>query len=490
MLRNSFEQLIDHKRFVFRVWVFVSMLICLHWQFLPASTASGAKGDGTSSAQLNKLNQSNQSEGGLSIAAKAVVPLDLYKKAWTIIKYCFYDQRFNGQEWSRWEHHYDGKLRTIDDAHLAIATMLASLNDPYTRFLDQSSFDQAVSLFNHGIFGVGMQLTMNRAHHVIVHAVIDGSPAFWAGVKSGDHLTEVDDKPIARQSLDAVVQQIRGKTGTKVTITVRRDEDPRELLYWARLGRPFDHQYHQWGEPNKWFDRDTGQSITRVPLTRAIIPLRAIAAAGILPGGIGYIRLDNLNTSTATAEMKQAVSKVSGTKGLVLDLRNCPGDESIAPAIDIASLFLRGKVVNTVEADGYRSSWVSHPPLYNGRLVVLINEGTSQFAEMLAAALQETGSASVVGQYSFGLPLIQSNVKFEDGSGMKVTIASWLTPHDHDIRGQGIKPDLVVPLSNDDWIAGKGPWWVNLNLQHVQRLPTNSKDKQLEEALDLIEHVK
>ena len=480
MLRNSFEQLIDHNRFVFRVWVFVSMLICLHWQFLPASTASGAKGDGTSSAQLNKLNQSNQSEGGLSIAAKAVVPLDLYKKAWTIIKYCFYDQRFNGQEWSRWEHHYDGKLRTIDDAHLAVRTMLASLNDPYTRFLDQSSFDQSVSLFNHGIFGVGMQLGMNVRHHVVVIAVFDGSPALNAGVESGDHLTEVDDKPIAGQSLDAVVQQIRGKTGSKVTITVRRDEPlyphPATLLQ-SLLGPTYD--------------RNMGRSTKRIPLTRAVIPIGAIAAAQTLRGDIGYIRLDNLNTSTAVAEMKEAVSKVPGGKGLVLDLRNCPGDESIAPAIDIANMFLRGKVVSTVDAEGYRSSWLaSHPPLYNGRLAVLINEGTSQFAEVLAAALQENAGFPVVGQHSLGLPIIQSNVKFEDGSGMKVTIASWLTPHDHDIRGQGIKPDLVVPLSDDDWTAGKGPWWVDLKFQNVQRLPTDGKDKQLEEALDLIEHVK
>jgi C-terminal processing protease CtpA/Prc len=237
MLRNAWEHLIQCKRFVFRVCVFVCMFICLQWRFLPASTASGARGDGTGLVQLNQL---NKSKGELGIGAKAVVLLDLYKKAWTVIKYCFYDQRFNGQEWSRWEHHYDGKLRTIDDAHLAIATMLASLNDPYTRSLDQSSFDQAVSRFNHGISGVGMQLGMNKAHQVIVVAVIDGSPALAAGVKSGDQLTEVDDKPIAGQSLDAVVQQIRGKAGTKVTITVRRDEDPRELLPWARL-TPNDH---------------------------------------------------------------------------------------------------------------------------------------------------------------------------------------------------------------------------------------------------------
>jgi C-terminal processing protease CtpA/Prc len=108
------------------------------------------------------------------------------------------------------------------------------------------------------------------------------------------------------------------------------------------------------------------------------------------------------------------------------------------------------------------------------------------FAEVLAAALQENAGTSVVGQHSFGLPFIQSNVKFEDGAGMKVTIASWLTPHDHDIRGQGIKPDLVVPLSDDDYIAGKGPWWIDL--KHGS--PTHSKDKQLEEALDLIENAK
>src|SRR5262249_39055078 len=124
-------------------------------------------------------------------AANADVPPQVvYEKAWRLVKVSYYDQGFNRQDWRRWEHRYDGKLKTSDDAHQAIQTMLASLRNPYTRFLDNSAFNEDAKEQEPKLIGVGMQLGMNKEHQVIVIAPIDGSPALKAGVQSGDQLSE------------------------------------------------------------------------------------------------------------------------------------------------------------------------------------------------------------------------------------------------------------------------------------------------------------
>ncbi len=154
-------------------------------------------------------------------------PQVLYQKAWKLIhdNFCPYDKQFQDQDWGRWEHHYDGKLKTADDAHKAIETMLASLADPYTRFLDRDSFDEEKSQIEAHLFGVGMQLGMNKEHKVVVIAPIEGTPASNAGVHPGDEILEVDAKPVKGQSLDQVVKQIRGEINSMVNITFLRKQE-------------------------------------------------------------------------------------------------------------------------------------------------------------------------------------------------------------------------------------------------------------------------
>lgn len=395
----------------------------------------------------------------------AVVPQELYHRAWKLIKDSYYDQKFgeknvppqfkseNGaQDWERWEHRYDGKLKTSEDSHKAIETMLASLGDPYTRFLDRDAFDEEKSQIDAHLFGVGMQLGMNKEHKVVVIAPIENTPAFNAGVQPGDEITEVDHKPVKGQSLDTVVKQIRGPIKTKVSITLQRKTEKKV-----------------------------------VSLTRDEIPIRAVATCEMLPGNIGYIRLDSFISSKANKEMKDALKKLSGADGIVLDLRNNPGG-LLANAIEIANMFLdKGIIVSTIDSDGYKQSQVSSAsPITHQPMIVLINGGSASASEILSGALRDNGRAKLVGQKSFGKGLVQAINRLEDGSGINVTIARYLTPNDTDIHRQGITPDYVVNLKDDDYTKGKGPWWIDVSFQNFKKAPTDNKDVQLNKAVEVM----
>jgi carboxyl-terminal processing protease len=387
-------------------------------------------------------------------------PQELYLKAWGIIKDTFYDQKFNGQNWERWQHKYDGKLKTQEDSEKAIETMLYSLGDPYTRFLNAENFQDEKAQIQAHLFGVGMQLGMNKEHRVVVIAPIDNTPAYRAGMHSGDEIIEVNEKPVKGQSLDQVVKQIRGERGTKVSITFMR-----------------------------------GLKKDSVSLVRDEIPIKSIVSCEMLPGDIGYIRLDSFISQKANEEMKAAINKLrektdkhEAAKGLIIDLRYNPGG-LLANAIDIANMFLdRGVIVSTIDADGYKTSQLATRTSFKTELptVLLINKGSASASEIFSGALRDNGRAKLVGQTSFGKGLVQAINTLGNGTGVNVTIARYLTPNDTDIHKTGIVPDYDVKVSDDDLNTGKGPWWIDPTWTNFKRSPADGKDVQLGKALEVL----
>jgi carboxyl-terminal processing protease len=398
-------------------------------------------------------NSIGHSAYALADNSKSIIsPQVLYERAWRLVKENYYDQKFNSEDWNYWEHHYDNKLKTMDDSHKAIETMLASLGDPYTRFLDRDAFDEEKSQIDAHLYGVGMLLGMNKEHKVVVIAPIEGTPASNAGIHPGDEITEVDNKPVKGQSLDQVVKQIRGPINTKVTIGFLRKLEKHKAI-----------------------------------LSRAEIPIKAVYNTEILPGNIGYIRLDSFISSKANQEMKEALKKVASADGLVFDLRNNPGG-LLSNATDIANMFLDGKViVSTIDADGYKNStYSSHNPIYRKPMVVLINHYSASASEILSGALRDNGRAKLVGQTSFGKGLVQAINKLEDNSGINITIARYLTPNDIDIHKVGIVPDYKITLKDEDYDKGRGPWWVDPTYSTFKHSPTDGKDLQLNKAEDVL----
>jgi carboxyl-terminal processing protease len=387
-----------------------------------------------------------------------VTPQSTYNRAFKLIKDQYYDQTFSGQDWNRWERRYNGKLKTSDESHKAIETMLASLGDPYTRFLDVDAFKDEKDQIEAHLYGVGMQLGMSPDHKVVVIAPIQDTPAYKAGMQPGDEITEVNHKIIKGQSLDQVVKQIRGPINTTVAITFLRKGPKKDEV-----------------------------SRKEVNLKRAEIPIQAVVTQEILPGNIGYIRLDSFISNKAEKEMKDALQKLDKADGLILDLRNNPGG-LLTNAIEIAKMFLnRGIIVSTIDADKYKQSQLqTGEAFYTKPLVVIINHGSASASEILSGALRDNGRAELVGEKSFGKGLVQAINRLDDESGINVTIARYLTPNDTDIHKTGIIPDYKVELKADDYENNRGPWWVDLKMSNFKRSAADNNDLQLKKAIEVM----
>ncbi len=386
-----------------------------------------------------------------------ITPDDLYKRVWELIKKDYVDQTFNGQDWNIWKERYKGKLITLDDAHKAIETMLASLGDRYTRFLSKKDFDDEKQAINAKLTGIGVQIGLDKSQRLIVIAPIEGTPAYKAGLMPSDEITEINGSSTKGISVEEAASQIKGPVGTQVTLTIGRGKD----------------------------------SFKRT-ITRAEIPIKAISKghAKVIKNDLAYIRLNSFISQEATKEMKDALKELSKASGIIIDLRDNPGG-LLTNAIEISDMFLKeGVIVSTVDRDGYIQSVTADDKLLSDKpIVILVNENSASASEIFSGALKDNQRAKIVGAKTFGKGLVQGINKLEDGSGVNVTIAKYLTPAKVDINQLGIKPDYEIKLSIDDYKTSKGPWFSDPNNLPSKRKPDDGKDLQLEKAIEVLKNM-
>ncbi len=308
-----------------------------------------------------------------------------------------------------------------EESYEAIKGMLASLDDPYTRFLDPKEFKEMRIDTSGELMGVGIQLSLDKdTKKLIVVSPIEGTPASRAGVQSQDVIVSIDGAPTKGMTTADAVKLIRGPEGTSVVLGLRRK-----------------------GE------------ILNVPLTRARIEINAVKSAlNTAANGsrIGYIRLKQFNAN-ASREMRAAIQDLEGqdAQGYVLDLRSNPGG-LLEASIDIARQWLnKGTIVSTRTREGIRDvRRATGSAITDKPMVVLIDQGSASASEILSGALQENERAQLVGQKTFGKGLVQAVRGLSDGSGMTVTIAKYLTPNGTDIHQNGIKPDVSAEISEKE----------------------------------------
>ena len=307
------------------------------------------------------------------------------------------------------------------DAYEAIRGMLASLDDPYTRFLDPREFKEMQIDTSGELSGVGIQLSLDKdTKELVVVAPIEGSPASRSGVLPKDVITAIDGKSTNGMSTEDAVRLIRGQEGTRVTLTIRRRSQ-----------------------------------VLDVALTRERIELQAVdTQINTGPDGVrvGYIRLKQFNAN-ATKDMRKALREMEAAdvNGYVIDLRSNPGGLLMASVEIARQLLNEGTIVSTKTRSGITDvKRATGRALTDKPIVVLVNEGSASASEILSGALQDNNRAVLVGQKTFGKGLVQSVRGLSDGSGMTVTIAKYLTPRGRDIHKHGIVPDIQAKLSDQE----------------------------------------
>ena len=350
----------------------------------------------------------------------AYSPVDLYDNVWRLINSKFVDQSNNQQNWAKWRHKYDNQIRTNEDAYVAINTMVASLNDPYTKFLDPKEFADETSSIKGSLKGIGIQIGVKDGKLMVI-APIEDTPAERAGLQADDEILEIDGVSTKGITVDKAADKIRGKEGTQVTLLVKRkDVAPKTYT-----------------------------------ITRAEIEIKSISQKlptdMTIPNDFCYIRLSSFISRNAATEFGNILNTNRNKKGFIIDLRSNPGGLS-TNAIYISDMFLDGgTIVSTVDRDGYKETQRASAGVYTKKpVVVLINKGSASASEIFSGAMKDNHRAVIIGEQSFGKGLVQEINKLPYESGINITTQKYLTPNGTDINKKGITPDIVVKLTEDD----------------------------------------
>lgn len=360
----------------------------------------------------------------------------LFVKTWKIVKHAYYEPSLNMQDWDKWKNRYLDKIETIDDATVAIETMLASLNDPYSIFMNKNEFQEQMNQIDSKINGIGVHISVESGK-IKIFSVIENSPAQKAGLKNDDIIIKIDDKETQGISIQGVANLIRGEKGSTVEITVLRGKE----------------------------------KITK-KIVRDEIKIENISFKMI--DEYAYINIRSFIADTLAEEFNSAVEKAeeNNAKGYILDIRNNTGG-LLGNAIYIANVFLEeGDIVKIVNRLGSQSTIKAK---YNSEaikkpLVILINPLSASASEILCGALKDNNRAVLVGERTFGKGLVQKVYIMPNETGMNLTISKYLTPNGTDIHKKGISPDYNIPFSYKSY--------------------KNNDDNQLKKAVDVIKKLK
>jgi carboxyl-terminal processing protease len=312
------------------------------------------------------------------------------------------------------------------------------LEDPYSGYLTPEQYGSALDDLSGSFSGIGAEVGMENLADpddlasctvvsetcaMVIVAPLANSPAEAAGLRPGDQVLAVDGTSTIGETVSSLVYQVRGESGTDVTLTIRRGEEERD-----------------------------------VTITRAVIELREVEAE-LLDDGIGYIRLTSF-TDRATGLFRDALASLmeQGATGIVFDLRSNPGGYIVA-AQGVASQFIgEGELLFTVESGEDVREWRAESGILQNDVpvVVLVDGGSASASEIVAAALQEAGRATIVGEPTFGKNTVQIWNDLPNGGGLRLTTDRWFTPGHNSVAPGGVQPDVVV-AAPDEPVAGEDP---------------------------------
>ena len=339
----------------------------------------------------------------------------LFDNTWKIIRDNYYDAELNTQAWGRWKDHYHGKIKNDDDAKVAIDTMLASLNDPYSRYMNKAEYLDQNNSLNSKITGIGVNISSNAGKIHIVN-VMEGTPAQFANLLPKDIILSIDGKEVNGLALSEVADLVRGPENSFVNITILRNKD----------------------------------KLTK-RVMRKEIKIKTVKSA-VVDKNIGYIQITSFVGSTTPNEFLEALEKTKDTEGLILDLRGNTGG-LLPNAVFIANLFIpHGNIVSIVGRNGYKYDINAQDTelSIDKPTIVLVDGGSASASEILSGALKDYNKAKLLGTKTYGKGMVQKIIPMPNETGLNLTIAKYLTPKGTDINKKGINPDIKVEFSIKD----------------------------------------
>ncbi len=364
-------------------------------------------------------------------------------------------------------------VEPVDDATLlenAIRGMLEGL-DPHSAYLEPEAFKGLQDSTSGQFGGLGLEVGLEDGFIKVI-SPIDDTPAARAGIEAGDLIVKIDDQPVKGMSLMEAIEKMRGAAGTRIVLTMIRDE-----------GRPYE-----------------------VELQRAVVKVASLRTEE-LDTGYSYMRITQFQNNTGD-ELRRSLANLTkddSLKGLVLDLRNNPGGV-LQSAVEVADSFLdSGLIVYTkgrLSNSEMRFNATANNPARDIPLVVLINGGSASASEIVAGALQDHGRAVIMGTDSFGKGSVQTVLPLNNDRALKLTTALYYTPNGRSIQAQGIVPDIRVErarLTRDEEEMGyrEADLQGHLNHSSGEERPTvrtpitqverrQDTDYQLNQALNLL----
>ena len=326
---------------------------------------------------------------------------------------------------------------------MAAVGLIAGIDDVYSAYYPKEDMEELNEETEGEYAGIGCQLLADPSDELItVTRVFKGSPAESVGIRAGDKIVYVDDVYYSAYEMDEAVNVMRGEPGGTVKVTVLRNLETID------------------------FD-----------VTREVIHINYVEHE-ILEGNIGYVMVYDF-LGNALEGFTQAIEsfKAANVSGMIIDLRN-NGGGLVDVCVDMADLILpEGVVVSMRDKYEYTEEYKIDGEYYDVPMVVLINEYSASASEILAGAIRDYEAGTLVGTNSFGKGVVQTVIPFPDGSGVKLTFASYFTPSGECIHDVGIEPDVTVELDEDA-----------VTLYGLNNLP-HEEDAQLQKAIEVLNDI-
>ena len=359
-------------------------------------------------------------------------------------------------------------VEPVEDKKLlteAISGMVASL-DPHSAYLDKKAYAELREGSEGKFVGLGIEIGPSDEGYIRIVSPIEDSPAFRAGIKAGDLITRLDGQPVKGVSLEDSVKRMRGEPGTKVTLTIARQDEPQPLSF---------------------------------TITREEIHQKSVKSKMVEPG-YAWLRVSQFQEPTVddlAAQITALYQRDPHIKGLVLDLRNDPGGV-LQGAIGVSAAFLpkdaaivstNGQVAESKQVFYGRAEYYSFrsdgdalaklpAAVKSVPLVVLVNTGSASASEIVAGALQDYKRATIIGTQTFGKGSVQTIRQLTADTAVKLTTARYYTPKGRSIQAKGIVPDLLV----DETADGDGLNSLRMREADLQKHLSNDRDKESAKA--------